>query len=129
IAGDAGNADEPQGKQLLQSVENYLKQNSLPKTLLFTGDNIYPLGMPSETNKNRSLAEEKIDAQINLAQYVNGTTVFIPGNHDWYRGLNGLIRQKEYIEEKLGKKSFMPRKYRAVEALELTDELTIITVD
>ena len=129
IAGDAGNADESQGKQLLQAVESYLKQDSLPKTLLFTGDNIYPLGMPSETNKNRSLAEEKIDAQINLAQYVNGTTIFIPGNHDWYRGLNGLIRQKEYMEEKLGKKSFMPRKYRAVEALELTDELTIITVD
>ncbi|HLV51054.1 MAG TPA: metallophosphoesterase, partial [Flavobacterium sp.] len=129
VVGDAGNADEPQGKKLLQTVEDYLKSGTQNQTLLFTGDNIYPLGMPKETGKHRPLAEEKINAQINLAQYVNGSTVFIPGNHDWYRGLNGLIRQKDYIELKLGKKSFMPRKYRAVEALEITDDLTIITID
>ncbi len=129
IVGDAGNADEPQGKKLLQTVEDYLKSTDREQTLLFTGDNIYPVGMPKKSSKHRALAEEKLDAQIDLAQYVNGTTVFIPGNHDWYRKLSGLIRQKDYIEDKLGKKSFMPRKYRAVEALEINDELTMITVD
>ena len=129
IVGDAGNADEPQGKKLLQTVEDYLKSTDREQTLLFTGDNIYPVGMPKKSSKHRALAEEKLDAQIDLAQYVNGTTVFIPGNHDWYRKLGGLIRQKDYIEDKLGKKSFMPRKYRAVEALEINDELTMITVD
>src|SRR5690606_27520977 len=101
VVGDAGNADEPQGKKLLQTVEDYLKSGTQNQTLLFTGDNIYPLGMPKETGKHRPLAEEKINAQINLAQYVNGSTVFIPGNHDWQYEINGLSRQKEYIELKL----------------------------
>src|SRR5690554_2249379 len=129
VVGDAGNANEPKGKQLLQTVEGYLKEQNNENTLLFIGENIYPLGMQKENSKHRQLAEEEIDAQIDLAQYVNGATIFLAGNHDWYRGLNGLVRQKKYIEAKLGKKSFMPRKYRAIEAVEINDEITIITVD
>lgn len=129
VVGDAGNADEEKGKQLLQSVEGYLKQNASKQTLLFIGDNIYPLGMPKEGSKNRELAEEKLDAQIKVAASVNGTTVFLPGNHDWYHGLDGLLEQKAYVENKLGKKSFLPKKYEAIDALEVNDQLTIITVD
>ncbi|HLV51751.1 MAG TPA: hypothetical protein VKY44_07320, partial [Flavobacterium sp.] len=77
VVGDAGNADEPQGKKLLQTVEDYLKSGTQNQTLLFIGDNIYPLGMPKENSKHRQLAEEKIDAQIDLAQYVNGATIFL----------------------------------------------------
>lgn len=129
VVGDAGNADELKGQQLLSSVEGYLKEQNTKQTLLFIGDNIYPLGMPKETSKNRALAEQKIDAQINLAQYVDGSTIFLAGNHDWYHGLDGLIAQKEYIEAKLGKKSFLPKKYEAIDAIDVNEKLTIITID
>lgn len=129
IVGDAGNANEPQGQQLLQTVEGYLKKNSNNKTLLFIGDNIYPLGMPKVGDKDRLLAEEKLNAQINLAQFVNGKTIFLAGNHDWYHGLDGLIEQKTYIESKLGKKSFLPKKHDAIDVVEVNDKLTIITID
>src|SRR5690606_32228198 len=45
IVGDAGNANEPKGQQLLETVKGYLEQDNNDKTLLFIGDNIYPLGM------------------------------------------------------------------------------------
>ncbi|WLD24985.1 metallophosphoesterase [Flavobacterium dauae] len=129
VVGDAGNANEVKGQQLLQTVKNYLQQNNNDKTLLFIGDNIYPLGMPLADDKNRSLAEEKLNAQINLAKNVNGKTIFLAGNHDWYHGLEGLTEQKNYVESKLGKKSFLPKKYDAIDSYEVNDQLTIITVD
>ncbi|WCM43097.1 metallophosphoesterase [Flavobacterium sp. CBA20B-1] len=129
VVGDAGNANEPKSQQLLQTVEAYLKQENNPKTLLFMGDNIYPLGMPKPIDKNREMAEEKLDAQINLAAFVNGQTIFLAGNHDWYHGLDGLMEQKEYVEKKLGKNAFLPKKYEAIDAVEINDQLIIITID
>lgn len=129
VVGDAGNANEPEGQQLLKTVEGYLKQNDNDKTLLFIGDNIYPLGMPKVGDKDRLLAEEKLNAQINLAQFVNGKTIFLAGNHDWYHGLDGLLEQKAYVESKLGKKSFLPKKHDAIDVVEVNDKLSIITVD
>src|SRR5690606_18336247 len=129
VVGDAGNANEPQGQQLLQTVQGYLQENNNDKTLLFIGDNIYPLGMPKVGDKDRLLAEEKLNAQIKLADFVNGKTIFLAGNHDWYHGLDGLLEQKEYVESKLGKKSFLPKKHDAIDALEVNEKLTIITID
>lgn len=129
LVGDAGNANEPKGKTVLQAVEKYLVTQKTKQTLLFMGDNIYPSGMPKIGDEDRVLAEEKLNAQINLAKGVNGSTVFLAGNHDWYYGLDGLIEQKLYVEAQLGKKAFMPKKYEAIDALEINDQLTIITVD
>ncbi|MBA5791849.1 metallophosphoesterase [Flavobacterium sp. xlx-214] len=129
VVGDAGNADEANGQKLLQTVSNYATDAKSKQTLLFIGDNIYPLGMPKVGEKDRSVAEAKLDAQIDVAKKVNGSTVFLAGNHDWYHGLDGLMEQKTYVESKLGKKSFMPKKYEAIDALEINDQLTIITID
>lgn len=129
IVGDAGNADDPKSKNLLSSIDTYLKNNTNATTLLFIGDNIYPLGMPDADSNERKLAEEKLNHQLDLSRSVNGKTVFLAGNHDWYNGLDGLIAQKDYVERVLGKKSFMPRKYDAIDAIEVNDQLTIITID
>lgn len=129
VVGDAGNADEENGRKLLHTVEDYVGKGAVNQTLLYIGDNIYPLGMPEVGNKNRALAEKKLDAQIAVAQKVNGATVFLPGNHDWYHGLEGLQEQKAYVEQKLGKKAFLPRKYEGIDVMEVNESLTIITVD
>lgn len=129
LVGDAGNANEHQGKQLLQTVEGYLKKSSNNKTLLYIGDNIYPLGMPKIGEKDRLLAEEKLNAQINLSRFVNGKTIFLAGNHDWYHGLDGLLEQKKYVENILGENSFLPKKHDAINVLDINDKLTVIAVD
>ena len=58
LVGDAGNANEPNGKKVLDAVEKYITQQNSKQTLLFMGDNIYPLGMPKVGNKDRSIAED-----------------------------------------------------------------------
>src|SRR5690606_2155567 len=56
--------------------------------------------------------------------------IFIPGNHDWYTdGLKGLKRQEDYIEDRLGKHSFLPEKGCPIEKENLSDEVTLLVVD
>lgn len=129
LIGDAGDAHKKDSQHLLRQIETYIKSNQSSQSLLFLGDNIYPLGMPMQDEEKREQAEYKLEQQIRLAEFVNGQTIFIPGNHDWYNGIDGLIEQKKYIEEKLGKKSFLPRKFDAIDAIEINEQITLITID
>src|SRR5690606_6868522 len=129
LIGDAGDAKKKESQLLLKDIENYIKNSPNPQSLLFLGDNIYPLGMPMQDEEKREQAEYKLEQQIRLAEFVNGQTIFIPGNHDWYNGIEGLIEQKKYIEEKLGKKSFLPRKFDAIDAIKINEQITLITID
>lgn len=78
--------------------------------VIFLGDNIYPVGLPPVGHPDRSLAEHKLDVQLDAMARFGGNVTFIPGNHDWYEwGRAGLRRQEQYIEERLAKygKSFL----------------------
>ena len=131
LVGDAGNADKEAGKNMLTFLKTKLEKANENSTLLFLGDNSYPNGLPSKGHKNRKLAEEKLDIQINAADNFKGKTIFIPGNHDWYsHGIEGLKRQEDYVNQALSKKkSFLPRKGCAIDKLSLTDHLVLLTID
>ena len=104
LVGDAGELDDiVQGKNyVLQAVDKDLSSTKETSTLVFLGDNLYPLGMPPKDDQNRALMEKKINASLELAKSCNGNTFFIPGNHDWKRGhkngLKAMQRQEEYVE-------------------------------
>jgi len=129
LVGDAGNSDQEQAKFGLDLLKQRLEQTHTTATLLFLGDNIYPAGMPPENKRERALANEKLDNQISLAKSFKGKTVFIPGNHDWYYGLAGLKREADYVTEKLGKKSFLPKKGCAIDDIEIGDDVALILID
>jgi hypothetical protein len=66
----------------------------------FLGDNIYSRGMPPEGASDRRDAERRIDAQLAVVAGTGARGIFIPGNHDWARGLRGwdaIRRQGAYI--------------------------------
>ena len=129
LIGDAGYADSPHSQRLLALVGNKLKTEGKKTTLLYLGDNIYPLGMPKEGKKGRIEAEASLNSQIALAGLFSGKTYFIPGNHDWYHGLDGLKEQEKLVTAALGKKAFQPGKGCAINSVEVTDNITVITAD
>lgn len=132
LVGDAGNADEEAAKKTLSFLKQKLEKADKNSTLLFLGDNIYPSGMPDVSAGNeRTLAEEKMNNQIDLAKSFKGKTLFIPGNHDWYHeGVVGLKRQEQYVNEKLNqKKSFLPKDGCAIDDISINDNLTLVTID
>ena len=84
-----------------------LRNASSNSTAIFLGDNIYPIGF---TNKkgDKELAEHRLKVQTDAVKDFDGETIFIPGNHDWYSGLKGLKRQEKFVEDALGKNTFLP---------------------
>lgn len=130
LIGDAGYATEPITQQLLQAVSAKLKTEGKNTSLLYLGDNIYPLGMPPKGHKDRDDAETGLNSQMALAKLFTGKTYFIPGNHDWYHGLEGLEEQNDYIEDRLkDNKSFLPGKGCGIDDLEINDNVTLIVID
>ncbi len=131
LVGDAGNLDHEVAFQNMNILKDSLSKASQNSTLLFLGDNIYPVGMPEKQNKNRSLAEKKMDNQFSLFGQFRGKTIFIPGNHDWYsNGIKGLKREEDYVTEKLGDNAaFAPKNGCAIETRKVNKRLTLIMVD
>jgi hypothetical protein len=128
IVGDAGYAAEPRTQELFRTLKERLKKAD-KSTLLFMGDNIYPYGLPVEKGtRARKEAEESLDSQIELARHLNGKTYFLPGNHDWYNGFDGLLEQEKYINAQL-KKAFLPGKGCAITEVKITDSITMIAID
>lgn len=130
LVGDPGNGVFNDSLNDLKSLENKLNVADKNSTLLYLGDNIYPSGMPTNKDKNRNEAENKLQEQISITNKFKGKTIFIPGNHDWYsNGNEGLKRQQEYVENRLGKKSFLPKNGCPIESIDITDDITLIIVD
>jgi len=131
LIGDAGNADGENAKKLLSALKEQLSQSDKNSTLLFLGDNIYPKGIPNEKDKAAyNIALEKIKLQLALSKNFKGKTIFIPGNHDWYSGINGLKRQEKIVNDYLSeKKAFLPANSCPIDDKKINDQLCLITID
>ncbi|MBT8287959.1 MAG: phosphoesterase [Flavobacteriaceae bacterium] len=128
--GDAGNAELGGSTPALEAFEQVLNQAGKNSTAIFLGDNIYEQGLPKKTEPDRTLAEHRLQVQVNSAKQYNGQAIFIPGNHDWYEGgVKGLKRQEDFIEDALGKNSFLPENGCPIVSRSISDKIELIIVD
>jgi hypothetical protein len=132
LIGDAGISPIGGKSNGLRALENYLKRQVTDNDhLIFLGDNIYPTGMPEKKSKFRPVAQNHLDAQIDVAKSFKGATIFIPGNHDWYdKGLKNVEREKKYIEEALDNKSvWKPKVGCPITSIDINKRIQLIVVD
>ncbi|MCG9792409.1 metallophosphoesterase [Flavobacterium algicola] len=131
LIGDAGNTTEEVSKSILNALTEKLKVADKNSTLLFLGDNVYPKGIPSKkSDPNYESAEQKLLNQLEITKSFKGQTIFIPGNHDWYSGIEGLKKQEDLVQEFLNdKKGFSPRKGCAIDDVEINDNVLLVTID
>jgi Omp85 superfamily domain/Calcineurin-like phosphoesterase len=88
LVGDAG--DIPGGhNQVIDWLKKNVDWNDERNVIVFLGDNIYPLGMPTEGESTYPQARRIIDYQISLVKGNKSKAYFIPGNHDWKNGKIG----------------------------------------
>ena len=127
LIGDVGNAS--QDNLTLVQFKKHLDNATENSTAIFLGDNIYPKGFNSKTKESQSDSEIELDLQLDAVKDYDGKTIFIPGNHDWYSGLKGLKEQEKYIEDKLGKNTFLPEDGCSIEKVEINDDLTLLIID
>jgi len=129
LVGDAGLATQPQSQQLLGIIKQRLDNENKNSSLLYLGDNIYPLGMPPKGHEDRKAAEASLNSQLTVADGFKGKTYFIPGNHDWYHGLTGLKDEEKLVKEKLGKHSFLPDNSCGITDIKINDSIVLIAID
>lgn len=128
LIGDAGNSANE--SSALELFKKELQQADANSTAIFLGDNIYPKGLSIENDNKRKDAERQLNAQINAVSNFKGKTIFIPGNHDWYsNGVQGLERQEKYVEDKLGKNTFLPENGCPIDKVDVADDIVLIIVD
>jgi len=146
LVGDAGNSPLGGTKPALRLLKTHLDAANENSSVIFLGDNIYPVGMPPKYETDyRELAQHRLDAQIETVKNFAGRPIFIPGNHDWARyGKAGVRRQEKYIEKELGKifqsridnneidkdEFFLPNNgCSGPEVIEINDQLVVIVID
>src|SRR5687768_11497766 len=85
LIGDAG---ELRGttQPVVDWVKKHVNLNDEKNTVLFLGDNIYPLGLPMEGEPDYPDAKEILDHQVNLVKGKKARSFFVLGNHDWKNG-------------------------------------------
>ena len=131
LIGDAGNTTSPETIKTLSFLKNQISKSNANSTLLFLGDNIYPKGMPADSDDPaRKDAEQKLMLQLETTTNFKGKTIFMPGNHDWYNGLKGLREQEKFIVNFLNdKKAFLPNKGCPIETVKVNEHVGLIIVD
>ncbi|MCM4158797.1 phosphoesterase [Antarcticibacterium flavum] len=132
LLGDGGYAQPGGTSEGLIALKSYMDSVQVKDNYtMFLGDNIYPDGMPHEEARDREQAEYRLDAQLDAIEKYDGNVIFIPGNHDWYnKGIPGLERQEEYLEEKLGDQLiWSPKTGCGLEIIDISDDIQMIVID
>jgi hypothetical protein len=100
LIGDAGEMNSA-----THPVINWLKKNvdwnDERNSVIYLGDNVYPLGLPLEGDPTYPHSKAILDDQISLVKDKKAKAFFIPGNHDWRNGKLGgweqVMNQVDYI--------------------------------
>ncbi len=75
---DAPDDDEP----VLDLLTEWSSEMPEKTVVAFLGDNIYPSGMPKESDRYRAEAERRLNEQLRVLRESGAEGWFIPGNHD-----------------------------------------------
>lgn len=133
LIGDAGGVPSGEEGPALKLLKTKLKAAGEKSSVLFLGDNIYSDGLaPKSETAERQEDESRLISQLEALDEYPGRPFFIPGNHDWYTyGLDGVKRQKKFIEEYLDRKNvFYPDPgCGGPEEIEINDDLVLVIID
>jgi len=99
LIGDAG-APKP-GDPVLEALSAELHSRASPATVVFLGDNVYPVGIPEDDDPGRAEAERRLLAQVDVVRGTRSRAIFVPGNHDWGSsatdGWERILRQQALV--------------------------------
>jgi hypothetical protein len=118
--------------ELLAAYVEHLKTETLPKTIIFLGDNVYPAGIEDGEKgvRSRRFLTEVLNAFLSTGSRI----IVIPGNHDWdfhsKEGANAVVRQQKLVDSLLPENGFFPQNACPGPAIALeTKNLSVLALD
>ncbi|SEW17993.1 Calcineurin-like phosphoesterase [Chitinophaga sp. YR573] len=114
LIGDAGELHQDGHNPVIDAVKKRFDLQDSRNTVLFLGDNVYPLGMPDPASSRFPQAKQILDYQVDLVRNTAAQAIFIPGNHDWKRskpdGWRTVMNEQQYIDSlQLPNVNFLPK--------------------
>ncbi|MBX2894337.1 MAG: BamA/TamA family outer membrane protein [Cyclobacteriaceae bacterium] len=134
LIGDAGLTSSANASYK-QVLNEQLASGTVPATIIFLGDNIYPKGMHLPDEPLRPADEAVMLAQLQLIKQHTGSVYFIPGNHDWKQGKPDgwkyILQQAAWVDSLHNPRiKFLPQGgCPGPEEISLTDQLTLVLID
>lgn len=98
LIGDAGEMNTS-AHPVIAWLKKNVDWNDEKNTVIFLGDNVYPLGLPLEGDPAYPHSKAILDDQISLVKGTKARAYFIMGNHDWRNGMLGGWGQAENQED------------------------------
>lgn len=134
LVGDAG---ELLGNKqpVIEWIKLHANMDDPKNTVLFLGDNVYPLGLPMEGEPTYAESKKILDAQIDLVRGKKAKAFFVLGNHDWKNGKLGgwqqAINQEDYINglEQSNIQALPQEGCPGPIAVELSDKVVTVFID
>ncbi len=134
LIGDAGEMHN--GKiPVIDAVKRNIDLQQGKNTVLYLGDNVYPLGLPDPAAKNRREKESILNYQVSLVKGTRAEGIFVPGNHDWSKhrpeGWRAVMQQQLYIDSlRLPNVQFLPKSgCPGPETVALGDNVLLVIMD
>ncbi|MEZ4839669.1 metallophosphoesterase [Flavobacterium sp.] len=127
LTGNAANTQNDGATPSLSNFKKRLEKASKNSTVLFLGDNIFPL---NGFNQNKTKAEEKITTQLNLTEKFKGKVFLIPGKSDWGNSTSSLLAQENFISKYKKKESqLIPQNACGIEFVSLSNEVELVSIN
>ena len=126
MLGNLGNSKHGANQKLLKAFDSVQQLQATENDYqLLLGDNIYA----DDFKKDHT--QDQLETVINLIKKFKGKTLVVPGENEWNdRGVSGIERIEDFIEEKLGKDNhFQPENGCPLELITVDDETEIIIID
>ncbi|MCC9167627.1 metallophosphoesterase family protein [Pontibacter harenae] len=113
LLGDIGYIATDGTDPVLHMLESWKSENPEAGTIVFLGDNLYPVGLPEEGHTHYATAVERLNLLLQKCQDYNGKSIFLSGNHDWNKGRVGgyeqMLRQENYVLDTLkNREAYLP---------------------
>jgi hypothetical protein len=84
LIGDGG---EPRpGEPVLGTLTREAGRTPARTTVVFLGDNVYPVGIPDSSSPGRAEMELRLTRQLDALRASGARGFVLPGNHDWAKG-------------------------------------------
>ena len=105
LIGDAG---EPRagGEPVLRALTAEIERAGGSSAVLVLGDNVYPEGIPAESDEQYAEMVRRIDDQVDAIVAGGARGIVIPGNHDWGgagpQEWQRVVRQEILVERRGG---------------------------
>lgn len=101
LIGDAGEMNKEQQKALTHAANHIITGKT---SVVYLGDNVYPVGMGLPGSKEEKTTEEILQSQYQPMRAKGAPVYFVPGNHDWDKsgvhGLEKIKQQSQYLQSR-----------------------------